>query len=73
MILIYKIGRCRLKELLKKRGFTYESFGNRVGLSIGHISDYANNRHVMGLELARNIADELNCAIEDLYEWTEER
>jgi transcriptional regulator with XRE-family HTH domain len=68
---LFKVGRCRISDLLAHRGMTQRQLADRTGLSTQYISDKANNRGPRGmtLENAKTIAAVLGCHIDDLYEW----
>lgn len=63
------IGKCRLPELLRKRGFTQQQIADRAGMPKQQISDYATNRRVMSLLTAKIISETLGCTMDDLYHW----
>ncbi|AXN39813.1 helix-turn-helix transcriptional regulator [Peribacillus butanolivorans] len=65
------VKRCLLRELRESRGLTQQQLADRVGMSKSTISDYENLRNIMLVSTAKVIADELNCRIDDLYEWLE--
>lgn len=62
-------GRCLLRMRLRQAGMTQSELARRVNLTPQMIGHYTNNRKVMSLTHAKNIADVLGCRIEDLYEW----
>ncbi|TQR29424.1 helix-turn-helix transcriptional regulator [Brevibacillus brevis] len=66
-----KIGRCRLRSLLRARKITQIRFAEIVGMSKQQINDYVKNRVIMSIETAMRFAIILECRIEDLYEWVE--
>jgi DNA-binding XRE family transcriptional regulator len=68
----YLPGKCLLPSILRKRRITAQELAGVVGMSKQQISDYANNRFVMSLKTAKNIAHHLQIPIDDLYEWIEE-
>lgn len=65
----YKPGRCLLQILLSDRGMTQMELADRLGMPRAQINDYAMNRSFMSLKNAKSIAAELDCIIDDLYEW----
>ncbi|MBM7592223.1 helix-turn-helix transcriptional regulator [Brevibacillus fulvus] len=65
-----KIGRCRLRQILRSRGIRQQQIADKLGMSKQQVNDYVNNRIVMSLETARRFAIALSCSIEDLYEWS---
>lgn len=62
-------GKCLLYKLLRERKVEVYSFASSIGMSKQQLSDYANNRFIMSLKTAKNIADALDVPIDDLYEW----
>ena len=62
------VGRCQLRRILKERRMTQTELSIRSGKTKSRISDYANDRYIMSLDTALNIADVLGCSIYDLYE-----
>lgn len=67
-----KIGRCRLRSILRARKLRQTHFAEMVGMSKQQINDYVNNRVIMSIETARRFAKILDCQIDDLYEWEED-
>ncbi|MFZ4454270.1 helix-turn-helix domain-containing protein [Salibacterium aidingense] len=66
---MYRVGKCRLKELSDQTGMRPVDLAQRTGYSESSISEWARGEHVMRLEVAKNISAILGCDIEDLYEW----
>lgn len=66
---MYKVGKCLLSDILLQARMTQQELAERLGVTRQQINHYVNNRRVMTLETAKNIACLLNCDIEDLYEW----
>jgi DNA-binding XRE family transcriptional regulator len=64
----YEIGRCRLKEILKRKGMTQSELALKVGVDKRQISHFAVNRFRMALDNAISIAATLHCDVTDLYE-----
>jgi DNA-binding XRE family transcriptional regulator len=58
-----------LQQRLREIGMTQQELADKVHMPKQQISDYANDRVVMSLKNAKNIASAINCAIDDLYEW----
>ncbi|WP_374941730.1 helix-turn-helix transcriptional regulator [Bacillus subtilis] len=71
VFITFKVGKCRIPDLCKKRGYTRTQLAAKVGLDKSRISDYASLRNIPSIEIAYNIARVLGCAPEDLYEWVE--
>jgi transcriptional regulator with XRE-family HTH domain len=67
-----KVGRCLLQKRLKDAKMTQQQLAEKTGISKQKISDYANNRIIMSLPTAKNIADAIGCFIDELYEWRKE-
>ncbi|RDV30952.1 helix-turn-helix transcriptional regulator [Lysinibacillus capsici] len=68
----YQVSRCRLRELLKLNDMTQVELAEKLSITPQQIQHYIQNNRVMSLKVAKNIAEVLNCTIDDLYEWTEE-
>lgn len=67
-----EIGRCKLPELLAKKGLLQNQLAEMVRLSRKQISDYATRRRIMSLKNAKIISGALGCRMEDLYEWIDD-
>lgn len=65
----FRAGKCLLRSRLKQAGMTQTELAKRLNLSQQMISKYVNDRKLMSLEIAYNIAAILNCNVEDLYSW----
>jgi len=65
----YRVGRCRLRELRKKRGWTQEELARRTKSTKSLVSDYERGERRMMLSTAKSFAIALDCHIDDLYEW----
>lgn len=61
----------RLKPLLRRAGKTQKWLAEIVDVSPQKISDYANNRRRMPLEVSKSCAEALRVHIDDLFEWEE--
>jgi DNA-binding XRE family transcriptional regulator len=46
-----------------------QELAERIGVTRQQINHYSNNRRIMTLHVAKNIAFILQCDIDDLYEW----
>ncbi|OIK13554.1 transcriptional regulator [Bacillus sp. MUM 116] len=64
----YRIGKCLLQNLLRRKRMTQQELADRTGKTKQTISRYINNQSIMSYETAINIAAELDCTMEDLYE-----
>jgi len=67
-----RIGRCRLRSILRSKKIRQSRLAEMVGMSKQQVSNYVNERAVMSLETARRFAKALDVSIEDLYEWVED-
>lgn len=67
-----EVGKCLIPNLLKSIDKDQTWLANKTGISRNQISDYSNNRYKTSLKNAKIIATELNCKIDDLYEWVPE-
>ena len=67
----YKVGECRLKQLLDQANMTQVELAEIIGKSSKWVGDIANKRGPRGmtLENAKSIAAALGVTIDDLYEW----
>lgn len=71
---MYKVGKCRIQDLLDARGMTQQELAHKTGMSKSFISDKVNNRgsHGMWIDSAKKIATVLGCTIDELYDWIPE-
>lgn len=67
----FEVGRSYLRERLEERRMTQSELARKLNRDKSQISDIANRRSVVRLELAKELAHALGCSIEDLYEWIE--
>lgn len=67
----YKVGRCLLHALLRKRDMTQTELAELLNVKVPQINKYALDKQKMSLQVAKNISSILDCKIEDLYEWIE--
>ncbi|MGC4375755.1 helix-turn-helix transcriptional regulator [Fictibacillus sp. Mic-4] len=67
----FKVGRSRLRDLLREKRMTQVELARRTGRSKSQISDLVNqkNAEAMSLRVAKDISHALDCHIEDLFEW----
>jgi transcriptional regulator with XRE-family HTH domain len=67
----FKVGKCRIQELLDAKGMSQQELADKAGMSKGYINDKIKNRgkHGMYIDSAKKIATVLGCSIDDLYEW----
>lgn len=66
---MYDVGKCLLTDRLMQSHMSQQDLANRLGLTRQQINAYSKNRKVMDLITAKNIANELNCEMGELYEW----
>jgi transcriptional regulator with XRE-family HTH domain len=66
---LLRVGKCLLADRLRQNDLTQSQLAEMSNIPKSQISEYVNNKHLMSLESAANIADVLNCNIEDLYSW----
>ncbi|MED4523591.1 helix-turn-helix transcriptional regulator [Bacillus velezensis] len=71
VFITFKVGKCRIPELCKKRGISLSQLAAMVGVSKTQMSDYVSLRNLPSIERTYNIAMMLGCAPEDLYNWIE--
>lgn len=64
----YKVGKCLLPYHLRKRKMSQQELADKINKTKQTVSRYVNNQTVMSYETALNIAKEMNCDMEDLYE-----
>jgi len=57
----------RIKEAIKQNGDTYESLGQKVGLTKTSIARIASGDQTPNFEMLKKIAVSLNCEIKDLF------
>ncbi|OME69658.1 helix-turn-helix domain-containing protein [Paenibacillus peoriae] len=63
-----KPGRCLLKQRLREIRKDQQWLSEITGIAKSQISEYANNKRLMSLTTAMNIAEAIGCQIDDLYE-----
>lgn len=64
-----RIGRCRLKSILRKKQMTQTELSNMLQITPQRVSDYANDRVTMSLQMAANVSRVLEVPIMSLYQW----
>ena len=57
----------RIKEVIKQSGETYETLGQKVGLTKTSIARIASGDQTPSFEMLKKIAETLNCGIQDLF------
>lgn len=60
-------GRCLLTYYRKRAKMSQQTLARRLGVTQSMISQIENNERIMSYELAMNVADALNCNMDDLY------
>lgn len=65
----FSVGKCHLRELLKKRGLNQTELALKLGVTPQQINHYITRKRVMTLSTAKSISTILNCDIEDLYDF----
>lgn len=63
-----ELGRCLLEERIGESGFTIHSLAAVLKYKPERLTDYIENRRVMPLKTAINIAHTLDCEVAALYE-----
>lgn len=64
-----RIGRCRLKSILRQKQMTQTELSNMLQITPQRVSDYANDRVTMSLQMAANVSRVLGVPIMSLYQW----
>lgn len=64
-----QVGKCLLRDQLKRKKLTQLQLAEILNVHEQTINKYVNNRSVMTLQTAKNIAYILDCSIDDLYIW----
>ncbi|CAH1190378.1 hypothetical protein PAECIP111893_00302 [Paenibacillus plantiphilus] len=65
--------RCRVPEILARKGQTQIWLAGETGLPKQRLSDYCTMRRMMSIQTAKLIADVLKVSVESLYEWEGEQ
>ena len=55
-----------LKEIRLKKGITQEELAKKLGINQNNISRYENSERTPNLYLAKEIADALDCTVDEL-------
>lgn len=61
------IGECLLRQRLREVRMSQEALAKRLNISQQMVSRFVNNKDIMSLEMAFNVADVLGCSVNDLY------
>lgn len=67
----YRVGRCLLRERLNDAKMTQQELALKLDITVQQVNKYVLNKQGMSIKVAKNIAEILNCHIDDLYEWIE--
>ena len=59
-----------IKEQIKSKGYTYESFGNEVGLTKTSVARIASGNQTPGFDTLKKMADVLDIDIRELFKPT---
>lgn len=70
-VLAYKVGRCLLQDILNSKGMGQSELAIKLNVKPPQINKYVKGKQKMSIAVAYNIAQILNCQIEELYEWIE--
>jgi DNA-binding Xre family transcriptional regulator len=68
----YKAKKSNLKALLSKNSMNLQGLEKSTHIPLEQLNGYMSKK-VMNLSTAMTISKELNCKIEDLYEWEIEK
>ena len=68
----YKAKKSNLKALLSKNNMNLQGLEKSTHIPLEQLNGYMSKK-VMNLSTAMTISKELNCKIEDLYEWEKEK
>jgi DNA-binding Xre family transcriptional regulator len=68
----YKAKKSNLKTLLSKNSMNLQGLEKSTHIPLEQLNGYMSKK-VMNLSTAMTISKELNCQIEDLYEWEIEK
>ena len=68
----YKAKKSNLKALLSKNSMNLEGLEKNTHIPLEQLNGYMSKK-VMNLSTAMTISKELNCQIEDLYDWELEK
>lgn len=67
----FEAGRCCIRELRVKKGWSQETLSELAGVPRSTISSLETNKYVCeDLPTAHSIAQALGCSMDDLYKWT---
>ena len=58
----------KIKEIREKKGLTQLELANKLGTTYQVISDYERNKRTPSIERAMQLADALECSLDDLVD-----
>lgn len=58
----------KIGEIIKRKGYTNKEIADILGVDQNTVSRYITGRRKITLETAVNLANVLNCKVDDLYE-----
>ena len=67
----FKVGRCLLRYHLEQKGMSQRELAEKLNVTQPQVNKYVRDKQKMSIQVARNIANILNCHMEELYEWIE--
>ncbi|MFD2680430.1 helix-turn-helix domain-containing protein [Bacillus seohaeanensis] len=67
----YKAKKSNLNKLMQQNNSSLEALEEKTNIPMDQLDQYTNKK-IMNLSNAMTISKELNCQIEDLYEWKTE-
>lgn len=65
---VYKPKKSNLKALISKKNIKIDALSKNTNISVEQLNDYQTKK-VMSLSNAMTIAKELDCQVEELYDW----
>lgn len=68
--MLNRVGKCLLADILTKADMTQQDLAIKLNIPKQQINKYVKNKQYMSYNTAREIADILDCLMEDLYERT---
>ncbi|MDQ0268927.1 helix-turn-helix domain-containing protein [Cytobacillus purgationiresistens] len=66
---MFDVGKCRLNEILVHKKISQVELADKLGMKKQQINAYATNETIMSLKTAKNISNQLNVHIDDLYDF----
>ncbi|WP_062231984.1 helix-turn-helix domain-containing protein [Fictibacillus sp. FJAT-27399] len=65
---VYKPKKSNLKSLIADKNMKIQALSKKTNISVDQLNDYQSKK-IMSLSNAMTIAKELDCQIEELYDW----